>query len=312
MNYLEAQRQKAVALRDKIFKDPGGGIFKQTEREYVLLEPALNIWGGVRDDAISYFNRYNIPFWDSGVEPTGHVLSSQIACINHLYFIRQRQDIATIILQEVDKDVKCALQMDNGVKDCGYVDFEVIGRKNYLKEKLHTRGANSTSVDAVMLAEMNNGLKKLFFIEWKYVEQYKSQPSKANGDSGKTRIETYRPLILAEDCPFEFKNIDGLFTEPYYQLMRQTLLANEMTKAEEYGASLYQHLHIIPEENSDLRKVNTANGKLPGTTLHETWTGLLKNPEKYKMVDPKDFIFPAKICNDTISWINYLEQRYWV
>lgn len=38
-----------------------------------------------------------------------------------------------------------------------------------------------------MLAEMNNGTRKLFFIEWKYVEKYKSQASKADGNSGQTR-----------------------------------------------------------------------------------------------------------------------------
>lgn len=163
MNYLETQRQKSVGLRDDIFKDPGGGVFKKSEREFVLKEPALNIWAGVRDDAIFYFNHYGIPFWDSGKVPTGHLLSSQIACINHLYFVRQRQDIATAILQGVDINVKFALPMDNGVSNIGFVDFEIVGEKNYLCEKLHTRGANSTSVDAVMLAEMQSGERKLFF-----------------------------------------------------------------------------------------------------------------------------------------------------
>ncbi len=311
MSYLETQRTKAVGLRDQIFKDPGGGVFKKAAREFVLAEQALNIWAGVREDAIAYFNRYSIPFWDSGNEPTGHILSSQIACINHLYFARQRQDIATAILQGVDKNVKFALQMDNGVPDSGYVDFEVVGAKNYLGEKLHTRGANSTSVDAVMLAEMDNGQRKLFFIEWKYVEQYKSQPSKAEGDSGQTRIKTYRPLLEQSDCPFAITNVEGLFTEPYYQLMRQTLLANEMTKAKEYNATDYMHLHIIPTANKELKDINTAAGKLLGSTLQETWTNLLKSPDKYRAIDPKDFISPALKCNDALTPIKYLEQRYW-
>ena len=49
MDYLETQRQKAVGLRDGIFKDPGGGVFKKSEREFVLKEPALNIFAGVRE-----------------------------------------------------------------------------------------------------------------------------------------------------------------------------------------------------------------------------------------------------------------------
>lgn len=103
MSYIELQRKKAIGLRDGIFKDPGGGMFKNSEREFVLKQPALNIWTGVREDAINYFRANDIPFWDSGDEPTGHLLSSQIACVNHLYFIRQRQDIATAILKGIDK-----------------------------------------------------------------------------------------------------------------------------------------------------------------------------------------------------------------
>lgn len=244
-------------------------------------------------------------------EPTGHLLSSQIACINHLFFARQRCDIATTILQSVDKNVKIALSLDNGVAGSGYVDFEVIGAKNYLGEKQHTRGANSTSVDAVMLAEMQNGQRKLFFIEWKYVEQYKSQPSKAEGDSGQTRIKIYLPLLEQQDCPFRITNIKGLYTEPYYQLMRQTLLANEMTKAKEYGATSYMHLHLIPTANTDLKNVNTAAGKLEGLGLHDTWEGLLKSPVQYKAVDPKDFISAAEECEDTLAWLAYLQRRYW-
>lgn len=309
MTYIEQQRKKAVGLRDEVFKDPGGGHFKKLDRTFVLKDPALNIWAGVREDAIDYFRRNTIPFWDSGNEPTGHLLSSQIACVNHLYFVRQRQDIATAILQGIDKNVKTALVMDNG-SDSGYVDFEVVGSKNYLGEKLHTRGANSTSVDAVMLAELENGLRKLFFIEWKYVESY-GKTSKAEGDSGQTRIKTYTPLLMQSDCPIKISNIEGLFTEPYYQLMRQTLLAHEMAKAKEYRADIYFHLHVIPKDNKELKDVNTTSGKLAGETLEETWKNVLKSPELYRAVDPKDFLEPARKCIDSFAPLTYLEQRYW-
>lgn len=41
MSHLEDQRQKAVLHRDLIFKDPGGGIFRNPGREFVLSNPAL-------------------------------------------------------------------------------------------------------------------------------------------------------------------------------------------------------------------------------------------------------------------------------
>jgi hypothetical protein len=309
MNYKEQQRKKATELRDEVFKDPGGGNFKRFDRNFVLKEPALNLWAGIREDAIDYFRRNKIPFWDSINEPTGHLLSSQIACINHLYFVRQRGDIATSILKGIDSKVKTALIMDNG-PDSGYVDFEVIGAKNYLGEKLHTRGANSTSVDALMIAELDNGSHKLFLIEWKYVESY-TKTSKAEGDSGKTRIKTYTPLLSQFDCPIKLSDIEGLFTEPYYQLMRQTLLAHEMIKAKKYKADSYIHLHIIPKDNKELKEVNTAEGKLIGNKLEDTWKNVLKTPDLYRAVDPRDFLKPALDCLDCIAPLTYLKQRYW-
>jgi len=35
MNY-EEQRRKAIELRNELFKDPGGSVFKNAEREFVL------------------------------------------------------------------------------------------------------------------------------------------------------------------------------------------------------------------------------------------------------------------------------------
>lgn len=310
MYYKELQRKKVIEFRDEIFKDPGGGIFKKFDREFVLKDPSLNLWAGIREDAINYFKRNNIPFWDSVKEPTGHLLSSQMACINHLYFLRQRRDVCTAILRAINSNVKTALRIENGF-DSGYVDFEVIGEKNYLGEKLHTRGANSTSVDALMLGELQDGSRKLFFIEWKYVESY-TKTSKAEGESGKTRIQTYKPLLDRPDCPIKVCDIDGLFTEPYYQLMRQTLLAHEMIKAKEYGADSYLHLHIIPKENKELKEVNTAAGKLSGNNLEDTWKNVLKNPDLYKPLDPGEFLKPASLCEDCLAPMAYLKKRYWM
>jgi hypothetical protein len=309
MSYIEDERKKAIEFRNEIFKDPGGGLYKKRDRKFVLKDPALNLWAGVREDVIDYFKRNKIPFWDKGCEPTGHLLSSQIACLNHLYFIRQRKDIATEILKGIDENVKTALTLENGY-DSGYVDFEVIGTTNYLGEKVHTRGANSTSVDALMLGELLNGQRKLFFIEWKYVEAY-TRTSKAEGESGTTRLGIYGPKLSSIHSPLKEVDQVGLFTEPYYQLMRQTLLASEMIRAHEYGADSYLHLHVIPKDNKELKNVNTAMGRLEGSGLEDTWKTVLKSPDLYRVIDPMDFLRPEHNCIDCISHLAYLRQRYW-
>jgi hypothetical protein len=321
--YYEIQKEKCISFRDKLIGDPGKGLFFKIPREFVLLQPELNIMEAVRNEAEKYFTDNNIPFWNTGEtrpkginKPSGHMLSSQVACVNHLFFFRQDQFIATAILKGVDANVKAALRLDNDKTDNGFVSLEVIGKENYLKEKNHTRGANSTSVDAVMLAEMQDGSRKLFFIEWKYVEEYRSKQSKFVEVGGERRKATYLPLLQNEDCPIKIAELNdrlikGIFYEPFYQLMRQTLLAHEMTKATDFGATDYMHLHLIPEANKELKLENPSKGILIGSTLQETWSNLLKSPSKYRAIDPKEFLEPARHFSKAATAIKYLEQRYW-
>lgn len=323
MNFYEIQKEKCIGLRDKLIGDPGQGAFFKIPREFVLMRPELNLMEAVRTEAEKYFNDNNIPFWNTGEirskginKPSGHMLSSQVACINHLLFFRHQQDIATAILKGVDNNVKIALQLDNDNFDHGYVSLEVIGKENYLKERRHSRGAHSTSVDAVMLAEMQDCSRKLFFIEWKYVEEYRGKQSKLIEEGGERRKETYMHLLKKEDCPIKIlklddKFIEGVFYEPFYQLLRQTLLAHEMTKAKDFGATDYVHLHLIPSDNKELILENPSRGILQGATLHETWTNLLKSSDKYRVIDPKDFLTPARQISNATTAIEYLEKRYW-
>jgi len=55
MNYEKKQREKAIQIRDELFHDPGGGIFKNKPWPFVLFKPELNLWSGIREDAIEYF-----------------------------------------------------------------------------------------------------------------------------------------------------------------------------------------------------------------------------------------------------------------
>jgi len=323
MSFYNQQLEKCIGLRDKLIGDPGNGLFFNIPREFVLMQPELNLMEAVRNEAEIYFSDNKILFWNTGEtrpkginKPSGHMLSSQVACINHLLFFRHDQDIATIILKAVDKNVKTALRLDNDKTDPGFVSLEVIGKKNYLNERRHSRGAHSTSVDAVMLAEMEDGSRKLFFIEWKYIENYAGKPSKFNDESGQRRKATYMPLLTKEDCPINIPEmndqfIEGIFYEPFYQLLRQTLLAHEMIKAKDFGATDYVHLHLIPTDNKELKLVNPSRGILPGSTLQETWSNLLKSPDKYRAIDPKDFLDPVRYIPSATKAIQYLEERYW-
>jgi hypothetical protein len=67
----------------------------------LLSEPELNLWEGMRQDATDYFRKNGISWWSGNIEPTGHLLSSQSACLSHLYHIRQRKQSACKISQNL-------------------------------------------------------------------------------------------------------------------------------------------------------------------------------------------------------------------
>lgn len=302
MKYRETQRNKAIEIRNKIFRDPGSGIFMGKEREFVLEDPILNLWEGIRFDAVDYFRRNNIAWWKGKTEePSGHLLSSQIACINHLYFFRQRKDGVTAILKNIDPEVNEACIVDDG-----FVEFEFIGEKQYLHERGFTRGANCTSVDAVMIGLLKNGKKRLYLIEWKYTEEYSSEDKYIP-----ERATVYDPLLTSVDSPFLDKyDVKSFYFEPFYQLMRQTLLAEECVKHQDHGITSYKHLHIVPENNIEL-KTKVTSPFLSGVDIHEVWKSTLKNENCFIPISPEQFIEPAKRLKDTMSIIEYLKRRYW-
>ena len=304
MTYREDQRQKATALRNAFFRDPGGGHYANLEREFVLEDATLNLWAGIRDDALAYF-RDNSIAWHMGghhAEPTGHLLSSQAACLNHLYFLRQREDAAAAILKNVCGRIERAERIDDG-----FVAFEVLGKDNYLNERSQTRGANATAVDAAMIGRKPSGSNILLLIEWKYTEAY--------GEKDRyipARYEIYDPLLANEQSPISVEDFSALYYEPFHQLMRQTLLGWKMVQHREYNCDEWIHLHVIPEGNAELRERITSPAlRSKAAKMSDAWKSVLKAPDRYMTITPEALLRPAFDCPDTRSIARYLETRYW-
>lgn len=308
MNFKAQAKKKAINIRDSLFKDPGNGIFFGKEWDFVLNDPVLNLWEGIRADAQEYFKRNKIPWWQGEKNnPTGHLLSSQIACVNHLYYLRQRKELATAVLKGINPEV-----IEAEIFDDGYVEFEFIGCKNYLGEKSWTRGANCTSVDAAMIGRKTDGKRVLFLIEWKYTESYSSTDGfmEAKG-------EVYDNLIINVNSPFTNMNLRAYYFEPFYQLMRQTLLAWKLIENQDHSCSEYCHIHVIPDGNRELLDKITSPELNKGIAdnkedrMIEAWKSTLKNPDKYIHRSPEEFLEPSRDIIDSKSFISYLEKRYW-
>ena len=297
--FQDRERERLIGERDRLFRDPGAGIFAGKPRDFVLQEAALNIWEGVREDAVDYFKRNAISWW-KGVDPTGHLLSSQIACINHLYAVRQRQDLADAILHALDAEIAHAEIVDDG-----FVEFEFIGERQYLQEKSFSRGANCTSFDAFMIGRTKNGERRAFLIEWKYTEFYRAEDKHIP-----ERAKVYDHLIAASDSPFKAIQPQSLYFEPFYQMMRQTLLGWLIAKNKDHGCSSYRNVHVVPKENEDFHGRITAPS-LKGAHVSDAWRSVLRNPELYIGSTPADLMRSTEEQKDTKALTAYLRRRYW-
>lgn len=71
------------------------------------------------------------------------------------------------------------------------------------------------------------------------------------------------------------------YFEPFYQLMRQTLWAEQMVSnknEERIKADNYLHIHIIPDENDELL---LKRYKVSGKGMEESWREMLSDQSKY-------------------------------
>ncbi|WP_446787239.1 PGN_0703 family putative restriction endonuclease, partial [Macellibacteroides fermentans] len=130
---------------------------------------------------------------------------------------------------------------------------------------------------------------------------------------GNTRLSWYSDLIQksSQINHYEGKKLRGslYFFEPFYQLMRQTLWAEQMVRhnsTEYFQAEDYIHVHVVPADNKDLLDTSYPQ---PGGTMEDTWRSVFKDQNKYKIIDPKSLF--SLIDKKYESLVDYLANRYW-
>jgi hypothetical protein len=318
--YQEKQRAKAIDLveNSELFQNcKAGFVISRKEIDYpkneILLDGRKNLFAPILNQVIEYFPKNKISFWKIGGEPkekpTGHILSSQIACLNHLFPLRKDKAEVLKIAQIICKDIVDVLEIETDDFLPAYIAFEAVSDNDYLNEsEKPTRGSHCTSIDALIYARHKNGKNYIFPIEWKYTEHYGNE-NKADGEKGEVRKGRYRDLIN-HSTQLKSENHKCYYFEPFYQLMRQTLWAEQMIahrSLEKISAENFIHVHVIPQENSDL-----LDKKYPCSEkeMKATWIEHLHDDSKYKIISPKELL--ANIDTNKYSELkNYLEKRYW-
>ena len=132
------------------------------------------------------------------------------------------------------------------------MELEWIGLGHALEGEAETRrGEFSTSVDAFLVAETGKA-RRAYLLEWKYTESY-GENDKGRGRKGQTRRRRYGEPYAASPAFRDRVPLDAWLHDPFYQLMRQRLLADRMVARREFGVSEAKIVLVLPDGNDGYR-----------------------------------------------------------
>ncbi len=295
------------------------GVYRGRARDFCLPQVCAgeNLYHEIRLAALGYFAAYEIK-WHQGqkCKCSNHLCDSMVGCVNFLFPFADKPQALAALLRPIFPSLKRVLPLeDSGL----WLALEWIGLENYLGELIRgdrprTRGANFTSADAAVRFEDSAGRVQIALIEWKYTESY-SRSSKARGRSGQRRQSIHRSLFDSPDSPIDQSKVpdyQDLFYEPFYQMMRQQLLAWQMEEARELDAEVVTVVHISPAANRDLQRITSPGLEPLGDQATAVWRSLLRRPERFIPVHTEDLFGPFDVgaFPALAGWRDYLADRY--
>ena len=333
------QRKRQHAFRDSSSTVSGPGrspLDDKGKRNGHLLAVGYeddNLYPLLREDDIArkFFAARGIKWWKSSRSgdntdtdgPTRNMASSQIACVNFLLPLAGAPEALLAILREIDPDVLRVenleyLSRDTGAPLSSSVDFEWVGLDSCLEGGPGTRGANTTSVDALMVGVTEAGVRRGYLFEWKYIEEYIGAEYLGDGKSGETRRRRYTERYASGDSRFNGKvPLEEFFYEPFYQIMRLGLLADKMAQDEEFGISEAKVVVVCPEGYDAYRETITSPAlrvRAPNaTSVEEVVQAALREPASFKITSPEKLVAAVRESDaegSASDWLAYQHERY--
>ena len=143
-----------------------------------------------------------------------------------------------------------------------------------------------------------------------------TEKSTSPGVTDQTAI--YRHLYDSVDCTInksKLPSFESLFFEPFYQLMRQQFLAQQMEEHNELGADIVSLLHIAPDCNQAFKKVTSTALKSLGESPTQIWSRLVLSPDRFLSLSTETLFGPfLQHPPETMhSWAEYISARLpWV
>ena len=328
MTYKECQKSRQLELlknTDGIFEDAKGcGEFDNNMYPYVLQEKdsQKNLFKGIRGSVEKYFDDNAIAWWNTKKGqnmPTGHLLSSQIHCLNHLFKLRTDPEAVLSIIKKQCPNIEKVLPspidqheyvfMENEKKRIdSYITFEfTYNNVDLLKERTCKRGKDCTSIDALVYAEDREGKQVLIAIEWKYTETYAKTIGK---EKYKKVVHVVKKRYL-DKIATNNSHLTGwsksYYLDPFYELARQSLLMEQIISNKPFPADYYRHIVVCPTDNKEMRADASA--------FKESLSACGK--KFFHIIDPQEFLSPISSLKDEkgekryADLLDYLQTRYW-
>lgn len=325
--FRDNEKVRYAATKATLFSSDAcaDGSYNDLPRSFCLADSHApeNLYTGHRNAAIQYFRARGI-HWHGGVghNPSNHLCCSQSACVNALWPLTSGAALLAAAfrpyLPQIAEVLPFTADRRLPSKARPFLAFEWIGTRNYLGEKgARSRGANATSADFAFRFRRDDGRIQLVLGEWKYTEEYRSATA-----SPEQTLMTQRGIYglhyaaWRAECP-NLPPYEELFVEPFYQLMRLTLLARAMEADRraggpgEMGADLVTVLHVVPRANMEFA-ASLHGTQLPslGDTPSTIWKAVAG--ERFVAVASEDLLaaLRAHAPEHLHPWGEYLRQRY--
>jgi len=323
MNYLSGEKKLQTSWKLTTKSLPRAakksGLYRNRIYPFCLpLEYAqYNLYQGIRQDAIDTFQRHNIIWHSSALPglPSNHLCSSQVFAVNLLFPFIDNPEALVNILKPHFPDIARMIP----VEDKRYIAFEWIGNKNYLSEtpkigEYRQRGAGNTSIDAMMIYETQSKDKVMLLIEVKYSESYGVSYKRFRSD-GSDRIDCYQDFFYDLLSPIDRSiapDLEDFLYEPFYQLLRHTLLASQIKQVESAKLNWVQVVHLTVSNNKELLSVTSPQFRPLGDTTYEVWRKLLREPEMFTVISVEPFFKSIEQTghHELEPWTLYMKERY--
>lgn len=302
------------AIQSRYFASAFPAAIGHLGRPFQLLpgQERLNVAPAIRERAEALFAATPAIQWH---QFAGHGLSSQVCCLNFLLPFADQPDllarwVGAVLGTELPEML--VIEPNRAGRDW-YVAFEWIGDRDYLNEADakggRKRGANATAADAAVKFRDIDGKVHLLLIEWKYTESYGAPLS---GDPKGKRVARYGDIAFAPYGPVRADcglTLTDFFWEPFYQLLRQQMLAHAIEQDPALGIDRARVLHLSPSGNIALHRVTAPALARFGDDAFEAFRAVLVDTDAFVGRTIEAAFAPLATWPEA-TWFAWLRERY--